>query len=238
MIITPVVHQRRDDRSDGVGHDHLRFRRDLFEIAAEAGEGAPRPDPDDHGIEVVLHLLPKLGACGGLVRFRIGRVGELVDVDGVWDVGGDALSHVLVVVRVALADVRAGDPHIDAEAAQVLDFLPRHLVRHHQHQAIALEDAHLGETEAGVAGGGLDDGPAWLQPPVLLRRLNHGQGDPVLDRAAGVGVLELHEQAAGSDVELIQLQQRRMADQVEGGADSSKLKLDGGRHEGGIPGCG
>ena len=118
----------------------------------------------------------------------------------------------------ALAHVRAGEPNVDAQAPQVLDLLARHLVGDHQHQAVALQDAHLRQAQARVARGGLHDGPAGLQPAVGLRGLDHGAGDPILDRAPRIGALQLGEQAARAGVEGVrQLQHRRAADQVERG---------------------
>ena len=109
------------------------------------------------------------------MRQRIGGVGKLGDEKGARDFAGEARGDVLIVFRVTLAHVRARETHIDAEAAQVLDFLARHLVGHHQHKAIAFEDADLGEPEPGIARSSFHDHAAGLQPPVLFRRLDHGQ---------------------------------------------------------------
>ena len=59
-------------------------------------------------------------------------------------------------------------------ALRVQHLLARHLVRHDQQRAIALAAADQRETEPGIAGGRLDDGAAGLEPPVGLRRLDHG----------------------------------------------------------------
>jgi hypothetical protein len=86
----------------------------------------------------------------------------------------------------ALADVGAGGAHFGAQRLQVQHFFGRHLVGHHQQHAVAFQPADQREPEAGVAGGGLDDGAARLEPAVGFGRLDHGQTDAVLDRAAGV----------------------------------------------------
>ncbi len=223
-----LVDQRGQDRADRIGQDHLGLGRVLGEVAAEPGQGAARAHADHHGVDVAIHLGQDLGAGGGLVRQRVRRVGELVHIDRVGGVGGQPLGDVLVVFRVALANVGAGQAHVHAQAAQVLDLLARHLVGHHQDQPVALEDAHLGQAQAGVAGGGLDDGAAGLQPAVLLGRLDHGERDAVLDRAARVHVLQLEEQLARPGVEALQFQHRRVADQVERGHDGFGR---GGEHE-------
>ncbi len=151
----------------------------------------------------------------------VGRVLELVGVEGAGLVG-HGLGHLLVVLRVALADVRAGQAHVDAHGPQVQDLLPRHLVRHDQDQAVALEGRHLGQAKAGVAGGGLDDGSARLEASVPFGGLDHGQSHAVLDRPAGVLVLEFQEQSAQARIQPRQLQHGRAADQVQGRADGAR----------------
>ena len=49
-----------------------------------------------------------------------------------------ARRHVLVVLGMALADVRARDVHLGAQRLQVQHLLGRHLVGHDQHHAVAL----------------------------------------------------------------------------------------------------
>src|SRR3546814_10765905 len=80
---------------------------------------------------------------------------------------------VLVILGVALADVGAGQDHLGAERAQVKDLFLRHLVRHHQGEAVALLRGDEGEAETGVAGCRLDQASSGLQPAVMLRRLDH-----------------------------------------------------------------
>ena len=86
-------------------------------------------------------------------------------------------------------------------------------------EAVALRDADLRQAEAGIAGGRLDDGAAGRQPAVALGGLDHRQRDAVLDRAAGILAFELEEQPAGAGVELGELDDRRLADQVEHGGN-------------------
>jgi hypothetical protein len=64
----------------------------------------------------------------------------------------------------------------------------------------------MAETDAGVAGGGLDDGAAGLQGAAALGVFHHGQRNAVLDGAARVGAFGLDpdfaawEQAAHANV--------------------------------------
>ena len=71
-----------------------------------------------------------------------------------------------------------------------------------EHECVALQHADLREAEAGVAGRRLDDRAAGLQAPVALGRLDHGEADAILDRAAGVLAFQLDEQPARPGVEL------------------------------------
>ena len=59
------------------------------------------------------------------------------------------------------------------------------------------EQGRDGRPGAGVAAGRLHDRAARLELAGTLGPLHHGQPDPVLDRAAGVQVLELGEDRAG-----------------------------------------
>src|SRR3546814_20354487 len=49
----------------------------------------------------------------------------------------------------------------------------------------------------------------------MLRRLDHGLAEAILDRAAGILALELQEQAAGTGIQAAYLDHRRVADAVQ-----------------------
>src|SRR5262249_4576340 len=63
---------------------------------------------------------------------------------------------------------------------------------HDGHERITFRRANHGERNAGVARGRLDDGLSGLQRAVLLRILDDGDGQAVLDRAERVEELALH----------------------------------------------
>ena len=209
--------QRRQHRADRVGEHHLGLRRIFPEEPAEAGQRAAGADADDYRVDILAELLQNFRAGGGLVGERVGGIGELVDVERAGSFGSDLLRHVLVIFGVALADVGAGQAHLGAKRAQVLDLFAAHLVGHDEDDAVALRDADLGETKPGVAGGRLDDGAARREAPVALGVGDHRQRDAILDRAAGVLALELDEQPAFAGVELGELNHRRLADEIEDG---------------------
>ena len=85
------------------------------------------------------------------------------------------------------------------------DLFLAHLVGHHDQQPVTLLRRHQREAEAGVAGGRFDDQRAGLDFPCALGGLDHGERHAVLDRAAGVLVFQLEEEARTTRVEALRL---------------------------------
>ena len=168
--ILPVLIKGASTEPTGSASTISVFGETFAKIAPEAGQRAARADADDDRVDVAVELLPDFRAGRGLMRQRVGRIGELVDVEGAGHVGGDLFGHVLVIFGMALADVRARQADLGAERPQMLDLLARHLVGHDEHDAVALGDADLGKAEAGIAGGRLDDGAARRQAARSARR--------------------------------------------------------------------
>ena len=175
---------------------------------------AARADADDDGVEAPVHLLEDFGAGRRAVGFRVVGIAELVDVV-VAALAREARAEVLVVLRMALLDVGAREHDLRAHGAQVEDLLLAHLVRQHQHDAVALLERDEREAEPGVAGGRLDDRAARFQVAAALRFLDHREPDAVLDRARRILQLELEEELARPGVELPELEHRRPADHLE-----------------------
>ena len=185
----------------------------------QPGQRAGRTDADDDGVHIMLSLRPDLRRGAAFVGQRVGRVVELIGEEGVGNFLRQPRRNVLVVIGMALADVGAGDVHLGAHRLEVQDLLGGHLVRHHQHHSVTLGTADQGQAQAGVAGGGLDDGAAGSQAAIALGGVDHRQADAILDRTAGVLRFELEEQRARAGIETADAHQRRIADQFEyGGA--------------------
>ncbi len=165
-------------------------------------------------IDVVIHLLPDLGAGRGLVGHRVGGIAELVHEERA-RLGRDLLREILVVVGMPLAHIGARHHDIRAHGLQMKDLLAAHLVGNHEDELVALARGDKCQAEAGVARGRFDDGAAGFQRSVALGGLDHRKPDAVLDRAAGILVLELEEEPARSRVDPRHRYQRRVADERE-----------------------
>ena len=110
------------------------------------------------------------------------------------------------------------DHHLGAVGLEQAHLLLRHLVRHREDAAVALERRRDGEADAGVAAGALDDRPAGLELARSLGGLDDREPDPVLHRPAGIGVLRLAvDRGANPGADAAQPDQRRPADGVEHG---------------------
>ena len=218
-------HLMRQDGALGVGEDHGNLRRDPREEAADARQRPAGADTHHDRIDVMIHLLPDLGPGALLMGQRIGGIAELVDVEGAGDLRRQPFGHVLVIFGMALADIGAGHAHLGAQGPQMEDLLLGHLVGDDQDQAIALLRGDEGEAEARIARGRLHQRAAGLQASIALRRLDHRQRDAVLDRAAGILVLQLQEQAAGAGIEAGDLDQGRVADHLQNVLESGHLVL-------------
>ncbi|MNE19784.1 hypothetical protein D3C80_1128790 [compost metagenome] len=184
---------------------------------AQAAECAAGTDANHDGIDLMLHLLPQFRRGGAGMGRRVGRVVKLIDIKRTGDFVGQPFGIILIVSRVPLAHVGAGQHHFYSQGAQMENLLAAHLVRHHQQQLIPLQGRHQRQAQAGVAGGGFNDGAAGLQAAVAFRLLDHRQRYAVFDGAAGVLILKLDEQAAGAGIKLSQFQHRGVTDHIDDG---------------------
>jgi hypothetical protein len=209
------LHVLGENRARGVGQHDLDLGCDAGEISRDTGERAAGADAADDGIEVVIHLLPDFWRRGLLVRAGIGRIAELVDVEGVGRLARETLRQVTIVFRMSLADIRAGQHHLGAHGPEVKDLLLAHLVGNDEEQPITFLRRHQREPEPGVARRCLDQRAAGRQPAVTLGRLDEIEPDAILDRAAGILILELEKKPARAGVEVRDGDHRRMADHLQ-----------------------
>ena len=148
---------------------------------------------------------------------RIGRIDKLAGDKAAGELPGQLLRfgdgprHALV---------SGGEHQLRAVGLHDLAALYAHGLRHDDDDPVAPGGGHRGQPDAGVSGGGLDDDRAGLQQPPGLSVVNHGQGDPVLDAARGVEILQLGQNTGLQPLPRLnmgQLQQRGAADELVGG---------------------
>ena len=94
--------------------------------------------------------------------------------------------------------------------------LHAHAIGHCQYELVALGRSHEGQCDPGIAACGFDKHSlARRDLARLLGGFNEGQADAVLHAGNRVLALQLDEQCAGAGVERPQLDQGRVADQVQ-----------------------
>jgi len=93
--------------------------------------------------------------------------------------------------------------------------LDAHAVGHDQHQFVALDGGDHGQTDAGVARGGFNDGAACFECAGFFGVFHHGQRDAVLDRAPRVAALRLDPHMGICAEQAVDAHMRGVADGVE-----------------------
>ena len=164
----------------------------------------------DERSQLAAGLLQHLPRGARLVALRVCGILELARHEGVRHLGQQRLRarH-----RAAHA-VRGGGQHdVRAVSAQDVAALEAHVLRHHQHTAIATHGRDHRETDAGVAARGLDDHGGGLELAGPFGRQDHRQRRTILDATRGVHELDLghHLGAGGRDAR--EPHQRRHGDQ-------------------------
>ncbi len=212
------------DRSFRVGTNNLHpAARDLLEVASGARDRAAGADAGHEVGHPALGLRPDLRPGRQVVGVRVLHVGVLVRLPAAGRLPGEPVRDRVIGVRMVRGHGRRADDDLGAVRAQHADLVLADLVGAHEQAPVALLLGHDGQAHAGIARRRLHDGAAWLEFAGLLGGLDHPQRDPVLDRAAGIEVLDLGQhgravarawQGAG---DLAQPQQRRIADEVDQG---------------------
>ena len=206
----------REHRALGIGADDLHVGVLRLQVAGDAGDRAAGADAGDEVRDAPGGLAPDLGAGGQLVRARVGLVGVLVGTERARRLPHEAFGRRVVGARVFGRHRGRAHDHLGAVRAEQRDLLVAHLVAHHEDALVAPLGRDDREARAGVARGRLDDRAARLEQPGLLGRVDHRDGGPVLDAAAGVDHLDLGEQPAREVApDPPQAHQRRVPDQVE-----------------------
>ena len=152
------------------------------------------------------------------MRLGVGCIHKLAGHEAV----GDFMGKLFRLGDGALHALGAlGEHQLRAVGLHQLAALHGHGLRHDDDDAVAPGRSHGGQTDAGVAGGGLDDDGTRLQHALRFRVVDHGLGDTVFYRTGGVEIFQLGQDFRGQVLVLFdvgQFHQRGMADQLVGGS--------------------
>ena len=194
----------------GGDSDDLDIAAMLLETAGVAHERAARAQPGHEHIDFRQGLHDFL-AGALVVRVRVAVVPVLVEHQVVVGVFLDhLLGHDDAAVG-AQGAVRVDD--LRAVGFQEMGAFHGDVLRHHHLDLVALEAADHCQGDAGVARGGLQDGPVGRNLAVGLCPLDHFEPDAVLDAAGGILALKLGVDAdLGIRTEVLQFHQRGIAD--------------------------
>ena len=211
----------------GLHRRHLEGGVLLLQVPGGAGDGAAGAHRGHKHVHLTVRIRPDLRAGGAVVGLRVGGVAELVGDEAAGQLPGQLLG---LVHRPLHALGPGGEDQLRPVGGQHGPALGAHGVGHGEDHPVAPGGRHTGQTDARIAGGGLDDDPAGLQEPLLLRVQDHGQAHPVLGGAGGIQIFQLG-QHPGLKLVLgavaVQLQQGGVADQffqiVRNGRHSSSL---------------
>ena len=180
----------------------------------------PVPTPATKIVDLAVGIVPDLGT--GRFKMRPG-------VRGVHELPGDEAVRNLLCQLVRLGDgalhaLRAlGEHQLRAVGLHQLAALDAHGLRHDDDDAVAARGGDGGKTDAGVAGGRLnDDGASGVSSPFGLRVVEHRLRNAVLHSVRRGSEYSSFARMLGVQVRCFssiwrELQQRRVADQLVGG---------------------
>ena len=189
----------------------------LLEVGAHAGDRAAGAHAGNEDVHLPVGVRPDLRTGRRFVGGGVGRIHELTGDEGVRDllgqfIGfGDGALHALCAF---------GEHQLGTVGLHQLAALDAHGLGHDNDDPVAPCGGDRGQSDAGVAGGGLDNDGALLEKAFGLSVVDHGFGDAVLDRTGRVKVFQFCKDRGLEALALFnvgELQQRRFPDQLVGG---------------------
>ena len=201
-----AVARLSDDRGvfrlDGDGLEGFLAELDDF---ADARDRAARADGGHKNIRFAFGVGPDFLGSSLPVDFRIGGIVELLGHPGV----GSFLIKLLSFLDGALHSLGTGrQDESGAQQGEQSAPLLAHGLGHREDDLVATRRRDERQRNAGVAGGGLDDGGLGRQKAVAFSGLDHGVADAVLDAAEWVEELGLQHDGRGRAIgDTIQLDQ-------------------------------
>ena len=92
--------------------------------------------------------------------------------------------------------------------------LDAHVLRHDEHHLVTLDRRGHGQSNAGIAGSGLDESIPGLDLTTGLGMLDHGHCRTILDGTGRIIAFQLHQDGVGTLAgQALQAHQRRVADE-------------------------
>jgi len=197
-----------------MGADDLDVRVVLLQRLAHSHYRTGRAQGRDEVVQLTTCLPPDLVARGLVMGHLVVLVRELVRHEILVRIHLDKLPRLPYGTVSAVLPLAQG--HGPAERLDHLPPLHGDGLAHDNLHFIAFDRTYHGQGHSGVAGCRLDDGLAPGERPLLLRLLDHAQGDPVLDAAGGIEAFHLGvDGSVPVGIELVDLDQWRVADRLE-----------------------
>ena len=186
------------DRALGIHADDLHAGHFLFQLAPHTRDRAARTRGHHARVELGIRLLEDLFRRAVIVRGRVIRVGVLIKDVRVRQDLPQLLGHTDVAARRIPCGFGRRADDLRAQCLEHNLLLAAHLLGHRDDHAVAVHSSRHGQTDAGVAAGGLDQRVARLDAPTLLGLQQHALANAVLDGTAGREELALDEELAAS----------------------------------------
>ena len=170
------------------GDDQHVLAELLAQHAPDTRDRSTRTHAAHERSQVPRGLLQDLDRRGALMGQWIRGIGELARHER----AGRLFHHLLGTCDRAGHPIRGRREHdVRAVRTQDVPTLEAHVLRHHEHAAVAADRSDHREADAGVAAGGFDDGRARAQTTRALGLDDHGQRRAILHAACRVHELAL-----------------------------------------------
>ena len=187
----------------------MNIRILFFQIFRHARQRAARADARDERVDLSIGIRPDFRPRVALVVGGIRGILELLRNERA-RILGLQLQRLFNGAFHALRAFRQDD--FRAIGLGQFAAFNTHRLGHRQNQMIALHGRHEGQTDARVAACRFDDQRARFQFAFLLRRLDHGERDPVLHGTARIEGFHFHDDFRLAFVQFVDADQRRVPD--------------------------
>ena len=159
-----------------------------LEIFAHTGDRTARAYAGNEDIHLAIGIRPDLRAGCDSVNSRVGRIYELSGDEAVRDL----VCQFLCFCNRTFHTLRTfGQHQFRTVGLHQLAALHTHGLRHHQNDPVTSRRGNGCQANTGIAGGRFNNNRAGLQLSSGFRVVDHGFGDPILDRACRIEILKL-----------------------------------------------